>query len=460
MSLPSYQTIQPLEKLPPPSTNSDTHHSFLWRLYPNNPVILRSTSTTCLHVKHSNVHHYVPVVNDFVYVRPKSAREPGTVGRVVDIIQSAASVSPTESQPPKSNQTCPSARTTKSQKHKNFRISILQSNGAIKHNVRVSRLVPIFDRIGRRRDLSKPNDTSCTLVLLTPDTANYRQLAVAHVRSDDRVLEIGCSYGGCTALVLRRLMLFRSMRTGSTYAQNSGGSDGTFSINEDTTENPGRGVIVAFDTGNDMVEQTRQSLRAEFDLLLSAPAATKQSELERVYSEMAIVHKVDAFADPKGAFSLATGNHETYPTVVLIDIGGNRELEGVARMIRWVQLAFAKDPPRAIIIKSKELTHELHANLRDGIIKDAQEWLIQFLQNNYSMNNTPLKSQPPPSYSHPLQAPLVLSPRDNKTPICRFHNYHVEGCKRYNDECSECPLDHDYCHWCKKIGHVAKECSG
>jgi hypothetical protein len=250
------------------------------------------------------------------------------------------------------------------------------------------------------------------------------------------------------------------MNTSSTSAQNSGDSDRNIYIEDDTTENSDHGVIVAFDTGSDMVEQTRRSLQAEFELLLSVNATRKQSELEKIYSEMAIVHKVDAFADPKGAFSLATGNHETYPTVVLIDIGGNRELEGVARMIRWVQVAFAKHPPRAIIIKSKELTQELHTNLRDGIINDAQDWLIQFLQNNNSMKNVSLKSPPPPSYSHPLQAPLVISPKDNKTPICRFHNYHVEGCKRYNNECSECPLDHDYCHWCKRIGHVARECSG
>lgn len=144
-------------------------------------------------------------------------------------------------------------------------------------------------------------------------------------------------------------------------------------------ENSGCGIIVAFDTGSDMVKQTRQSLHAEFDLLSSVHTVEKQSELERVYSKMATVHKVDAFTDPKGAFLLATGNHK-YPTVVLMDIVGNRELEGVNHMIHLVQIAFSMHPPRAIIIKNKELTQELHANLQDGIIIDEQDWLVAFGQ--------------------------------------------------------------------------------
>lgn len=55
---------------------------------------------------------------------------------------------------------------------------------------------------------------------------------------------------------------------------------------------------------------------------------------------MATVYRVDAFAEPKGAFSPATQNSETYPTDVIIDIGCNREPEEVAHMIRWVQVAF------------------------------------------------------------------------------------------------------------------------
>ncbi|KAL3781356.1 hypothetical protein HJC23_013440 [Cyclotella cryptica] len=449
-SLSPQQTIQALGKLPPPSPTVYTHPTFLWRLYPEDPVILQSSSTKCDSVNLS--------VNDYVYVRPKSVREPGILGRVVDINESASAILPKESQPIISNQIHPSARTHNVDRQRNGRVSILQSNGVIKHNVRVSRLVPIFDRTVQQHNPSNPNKTSCTLILLTPDTTNYRQLAVAHVRSDDKVLEIGCSYGGCTALLLRRLIQLRSVDTTcSACTKDSGASSSKISIREDT---PASGVIVAFDTGSDMVEQTRQSLQAELKLVSSVHSPQKQSELEKVYSDMATVHKIDAFADPKGAFSLATRNHEIYPTVILIDIGGNRELEGVARMIHWVQGAFSRQPPRAIIIKSKELTQELHSHLQDGIVTHAQDWLIDFLQINNSVNSIPLKSQPPPSYSHPLQAPLVLSPKDNTTPICRFHNYHAEGCKRYNDECSECPLDHDYCHWCKRNGHVARECSG
>lgn len=85
------------------------------------------------------------------------------------------------------------------------------------------------------------------------------------------------------------------------------------------------------------------------------------------------------------------------------------------------------------------------------------------------------------AFKHPLKAPLVLSPRDGKTPICRYHNYHREGCKWYihnhgNTKCNanknknnsnntngsapSCPFDHDHCHACLQLGHVAKDCPG
>jgi len=112
-------------------------------------------------------------------------------------------------------------------------------------------------------------------------------------------------------------------------------------------------------------------------------------------------------------------------------------------------------------------------------------------------------------FKHPLKAPLILSPNDDKTPICRYHNYHRDGCKLYNRSktnkhnnniiinknginikqesikahdingntnvdananafvattttniCTTdiCPFDHDYCHACRQLGHVAKDC--
>jgi hypothetical protein len=438
----SHQPVQLTNDL---ANDASTHHTYIWRLYPASGAQLPKSPHAS-----TNVDSYVPKENDYVYVRPKSLKELGTVGRVVDVTETSASVAGLQTPNAEPTRSC-TKRASVGEKD-DVRVSILQDNGAIKHNVRASRLVPIFDMN------TNQHNPSNTVVLLTPDTTNYRQLAAAHTHSDDKVLEVGCSTGACTALLLRRLLMLYLQNTGARTTlvhSDSNKSDickGTYTIQSLC------GEIVAFDTGSDMVQQTHQSLQTEFEQLITC-AGEKQSDLKKIYSEMTTVHKVDAFADPKRAFSLATGGGtRKYPNLVLIDIGGNRELTGVTRMIRWIQLALARQPPRAIIVKSKELVQELSEKSDGGIIKFAQDWLVRNTGSNNSQH-LQSKHQHLPSYSHPLQAPLVLSPKDDKTPICRFHNYHVNGCKKYKDDCRECSLDHDYCHWCRKMGHIARECS-
>jgi precorrin-6B methylase 2 len=336
-----------------------------------------------------------------VYVRPKSIKEIGVVGRVVDI---------------------PALRDGQKD-----RISIQQTNGKIQQ-LRPSRLVPIYDNQSK----------SQTMMILTPDTTNYRQLAVAHLRMHDKVLEVGCSTGMCTALVLRRMLLLSAMK-----------NDVVTTITSTTgclTDDLVKANIVAFDTGSDMVQQTQQALRAEY--------INMTSHLPGLSIIQSSVHNIDAFVDPTRAFSLATQN-DKYPNVVLIDIGGNRELEGVAKMIHWIQSTFVKYPPRVMIVKSKELVQHLNDD-SFGVTENAQSRLMEYLKTNNLLHSS-LKL--PPCYSHPLQAPLVLSPKDNETPICRFYNYHIDGCKRYSMG-NECPFDHDYCHWCRQKGHVAIKCPG
>lgn len=377
-------------------------NSFIWRLYPSK----RSFQ-----------------INDQVYVRPKSVKELGAVGRVVDGTSfETQGLTPTKRQ--RTNERTQSGINQSKQPNieTRDRIPVHQTNG-ITRQFRPSRLVPIYDH------------HHTTTILLTPDTTHYRQLAVAHLGKNDKVLEIGCSTGMCTAFVLRRLLILNV-------------NDAHATALAAPIRNAEHGQIVAFDTGSDMVNQTKQSLQSEFTNL-SAHSPQHVNDLSSISS----VHKVDAFADPKGAYALATRD-DKHPDIVLIDIGGNRELDGITRMIDWVQNILIK-PPRVVIVKSKELTKQLHAN-SNGLIENGQSWLMTYLQRNNLSNRSAAK---PPSFSHPLQAPLVPSPRDCKTPICRFHNYHVDGCKRHKNG-NECELDHEYCHWCKQKGHVARECLG
>lgn len=69
-------------------------------------------------------------------------------------------------------------------------------------------------------------------------------------------------------------------------------------------------------------------------------------------------------------------------------------------------------------------------------------------------------------YSHPKKVPLVLSPKDS-TPICRYHNYHPDGCKKFHkrkdvktakEDKVQCQYDHEHCHYCQQVGHVALDC--
>ena len=132
-------------------------------------------------------------------------------------------------------------------------------------------------------------------------------------------------------------------------------------------------------------------------------------------------------------------------------------------------------PPSMIVIKSRELVAQFQ---NDGMANttmtttttNTQEWMdrkLQELQRRCKLRQLP---------SHALQAPLrhvtvVVATNDGDgdgdgddiletKPICRYHNYHKDGCSRYqnNNNNIPCPLDHDHCHWCLEYGHVARTC--
>ena len=144
-------------------------------------------------------------------------------------------------------------------------------------------------------------------------------------------------------------------------------------------------------------------------------------------------------------FESSSNNNKRMPNKIFIDIGGNRECEGVLRMIAWVVETFS---PTLVVIKSRELTAALCGDLKvddtTGYITAAPDWIHTRLQQ--------LDRKIP---SHPLQAPLRHI--EGGTPICRYHNYHKDGCKRFRNG-NTCDLDHDHCHMCQKKGHTALQC--
>ena len=220
-------------------------------------------------------------------------------------------------------------------------------------------------------------------IVIVPETNHFRQM-VHQVERADTVLEIGCSTGETSRLLIRC-----------------------------------SNAWVGLDTSQQMIDQCKNSLD---------------------FHKNCHICKVDALMDPKRA--LIESKTRGDPSVVFVDIGGNREIINVLRMISWVLDGFA---PRLVVVKSRELVQSIRSSANvhggTGLVEDGDTWY----QNH---------QQRPALPKHPLRAPFVLSPRDGLTPICRYHNYHKDGCSKK----SGCSLDHEYCHACLNPGHVAREC--
>jgi SAM-dependent methyltransferase len=149
--------------------------------------------------------------------------------------------------------------------------------------------------------------------------------------------------------------------------------------------------------------------------------------------------KMDILMDPKSAVDLVRSHQNT--TAVYVDIGGNREEVGVVRALAWVMESF--ENLRVIVVKSQQVFNGLRKKASEsGLVCNGDVWFAQKLGESRTLPK------------HPLQAPKVFSPKDASTPICRYHNYYVDGCGKG----SACPYDHVHCHFCLQPGHVAKQC--
>ena len=419
-----------------------------------------------------------PRVGDDVHVRPKSVKEVGYTGRITAITAKTTATHTNSVTEASVSQQCSKKRKLT----EDVRVTIQQhcyhhhmekdedciTCHSTKHDVRPSRLVPVYDLYLGNSKIGIESKKS--LVLLTPDTTTYRQLASSHLRPNDYVLEIGCSTGECTALLLRRNLLLHSQHLRKIEQHNN------------SSTNVVLGNIVGFDTGSKILKQADIRLRTEFE----QSAGTLATD-DDAYSRLIQLHRVDALADPKGAYALATAN-DTRPGMVLIDIGGNRQLESVVRMIQWVQTVFKDDRPRLILVKSEALENELSTAIQsshtddnndrsipfvteEGTVTNGQNWFNSlsaspsFAEDDEG-NKILTKQQLLSRYSHPKKVPLVLSPKGE--PICRYHNYHPDGCTKFNkskststssqDDGLQCHYDHEHCHWCQAAGHIAVNC--
>lgn len=267
-----------------------------------------------------------------------------------------------------------------------------------------NRLIPVFASSQQKQEIK-----SSLLVLITSETRHYRQLTASQLlyhHQEDAVLEIGCSTGETSELVWKRASSW-----------------------------------IGFDTSAQMVERTvtKYTTATTTDANSNNHSSSSSSSSCRI-----ACHKIDALLEPEQALQMVHQHQQQSTSVVLMDIGGNREIYGVARMMKWIFTSFPQ--LRLIVVKSEALVHELsgQAISDDGILLvDGMEFLEQKLLE--------FRRLPP----HPLQAPKAYSPTDPSRPICRYHNYHKKGCRKE----SACPFDHAHCHMCLEPGHIAKDCN-
>ena len=288
---------------------------------------------------------------------------------------------------------------------------------------------------------------TCTVVLVE-ETLPFRHVARLHLDSlcGDKVLEIGCSTGELSKLVWRNHL--------------EGGEER-------------RSSWIGMDHSQEMIDRCSEQLDQHKTANPNACGA---------YAYASKVVKVDALEEPKRAAREATDVFGSSPTVVLIDIGGNRECGPVVKTMAWVFEAFGCSKNlRMVIVKSRALVRQLRSDSETiqtrnsinnnkssnetipsldastGIISMGTEWFATAHKRLLLSKKNRFEQR----FKHPLKAPKAMSPVDGITPICRYHNYHKDGCKLYNDRetlGTVCPLDHDYCHSCLQKGHVAKNC--
>jgi len=151
----------------------------LWRLHP--PPYTSYSHPSSTNVRKSEQDHAQKAVSntkfnfklgDDVYFRPKTSKELGLSGRIVDIYDAANSRAI-------ASEKYPTGDRKKRRPAEDVRVSIephyfdgnVEKNAHVKQNVRPSRLFPVYDICN---DHGTPPHGS--LIIITPDTTNFRQL--------------------------------------------------------------------------------------------------------------------------------------------------------------------------------------------------------------------------------------------------------------------------------------------
>jgi len=133
-------------------------------------------------------------------------------------------------------------------------------------------------------------DGDGTIVIVTERTDQYRILAASQILPHDKVLEIGCSNGECSRVIAKHLVC------GATGLNIGGG-----------------GSLVGFDTSSLMIQEARDKMKTMMLDMLAERRTVSSPKHEGSANgddgrggETVEFHRIDPFTDPKRALHLAT----------------------------------------------------------------------------------------------------------------------------------------------------------
>ena len=176
------------------------------------------------------------------------------------------------------------------------------------------------------------------LVVLVPETNVYRRVARVHTTPDDSFLEVGCDYG-ITVDKIQKSLADAGDVPRVWPAPEDGGGDDSSSGGAGTQPGSGRrSSCLGVDRSQESIDIANERYP---DCLFSLVNVLRPDEMS---SLRALCEK-----------SLANSS----PSVVCVDVNGNREIDGVLDVLRMVVDERWRRQPRLIIVKSRFLYWEV-----------------------------------------------------------------------------------------------------
>ena len=195
--------------------------------------------------------------------------------------------------------------------------------------------------------------TSDRIVLVVPETPEYRRASVVHTCVGESFLEIGCDYGMCVDRVRKALSEVGAVPLVTTAA---GDASKTVTAKEDDNDKDGSGENLVACLGVDKSPESIEIAEERY------PDTT--FSIEDALSDEGTA-KMRALCKQK-----LVGGH---PNVVAIDINGNRLLDHVVECVERVMnpgtdvvMGENWDLPRLIIVKSRFLYEEVKRQQSEG----------------------------------------------------------------------------------------------